>query len=251
MVIIDEAHNVAGATNPDRNYSYRLARMLSRRADSMILTTATPHNGRRETFGRLIALLDPSAIPDPSYRQYVADDIAPFFLMRFKDDIRAEVGTDFAARRVVPLAETTANADAREEAAYAGLARLRHDAGIGDYKAILRWGLYKRFLSSPEACRSTVGKSLVTLRRKQSHGVDIAALDRLWTALGELSTDRSTRYRLLTDQLRRIGWDGDPPVPACCCSPRARSRKRRWPSRLPRIRFALVPTGRRNSRNRS
>ena len=63
VVVIDEAHNVAGATNPERNYSYRLARLLSRRADSILLTTATPHNGKRETFGRLISLLDPSAIP--------------------------------------------------------------------------------------------------------------------------------------------------------------------------------------------
>ena len=213
VVVIDEAHNVAGATNPDRNYSYRLARMLSRRADSMILTTATPHNGRKETFGRLIALLDPSAIPDPSYRQYAASDIAPFFLMRFKEDIRAEAGADFAARRVIPLAETTANADASEEAAYARLARLRHDSAEGDRNAILRWGLYKRFLSSPEACRSTVGKSLETLRRKHGDDADVAALDGLWTTLAELSTDRSTRYRLLTEQLRRIGWDGGPDSP--------------------------------------
>ena len=78
VVVIDEAHNVAGATNPERNYSYRLARLLSRRADSMVLTTATPHNGRKETFGRLIALLDPSAIPDPKCREYTAADIAPF-----------------------------------------------------------------------------------------------------------------------------------------------------------------------------
>jgi len=59
VVVIDEAHNVAGASIPERNLSYRLARVLSRHTDSMLLTTATPHNGKRETFGRLISLLDP------------------------------------------------------------------------------------------------------------------------------------------------------------------------------------------------
>ncbi|WP_198139377.1 DEAD/DEAH box helicase [Gimesia maris] len=67
-VVIDEAHNVAGASVPERHLAYRLARLLSRRTDSILLTTATPHNGKRETFGRLISLLDPSAIPDPDFR---------------------------------------------------------------------------------------------------------------------------------------------------------------------------------------
>jgi hypothetical protein len=118
-------------------------------------------------------------------------------------------------RQICPRnAETgVCHADAHEEAAYARLARLRHDTGKGDRNAILRWGLYKRFLSSPEACRSTVGKSLETLRRKHGDDADVAALDGLWTTLAELSTDRSTRYRLLTDQLRRIGWDGGPASP--------------------------------------
>lgn len=213
VVVIDEAHNVAGATNPDRNYSYRLARLLSRRADSMILTTATPHNGRRETFGRLIALLEPSAIPDPKYRQYTAEDIKPFFLMRFKEDIRAEAGDNFAARHVVPLADTTIDADEPEEAVYKRLASLRRDAAEADRNAILRWGLYKSFLSSPEACRSMVETSLGTLRRKSGEEADIAALDGLRTALAALSIAESTRYRLLVEQLRVIGWTGGPASP--------------------------------------
>ncbi len=213
VVVIDEAHNVAGATNPDRNYSYRLARLLSRRADSMLLTTATPHNGRKETFGRLIGLLDPSAIPDPRFRQYSSEDIKPFFLMRFKEDIRGEAGADLASRRVVPLAETSAKANSREEAIYARLARLRQEGTAGDRDAIVRWGLYKSFLSSPEACHSMVETSLRTLRRKRGEDADVAALDGLRTALSEMSIRDSTRYRLLREQLKQIGWDGGPASP--------------------------------------
>jgi len=125
VVIIDEAHNVAGASVPERHLSYRLARLLARRTDSLLLTTATPHNGKRETFGRLIALLDPSAIPDPSFREYAAHDIKDFFLMRFKEDIRVEAGGMLAERRVVPLQETTVEATPAEERIYAILADLR------------------------------------------------------------------------------------------------------------------------------
>ena len=60
----------AAAANPEKQLNYRLARLLSRRTDSLLLTTATPHNGRRETFGRLITLLDWSAIPDPKLREF-------------------------------------------------------------------------------------------------------------------------------------------------------------------------------------
>ena len=49
VVVIDEAHNVAGASVPERHLAHRLARLLSRRCDAMLLTTATPHNGKRET----------------------------------------------------------------------------------------------------------------------------------------------------------------------------------------------------------
>ncbi len=110
VVIIDEAHNVAGASVPESNLSYRLARQLSRRADSVLLTTATPHNGKRETFGRLISLLDPSVIPDPQFKEYSAEDIKNFYVMRFKEDVREDAGDLLSERHVIPLAHTTVDA---------------------------------------------------------------------------------------------------------------------------------------------
>ncbi|WP_335987536.1 DEAD/DEAH box helicase [Spongiibacter tropicus] len=168
-VVIDEAHNVSGGTNPEKHLSYRLARRLSRRTNSMILTTATPHNGKRETFGRLISLLDPSAIPDPKLKEYEAADIKPFFMMRFKEDVRAEAGDNFAERIVVPLSETSIQAKPEEEAVYQHLAEIRNkvlDKTIVS-NAIVQWGMYKSFLSSPEACRSTAQKRLKELANKE------------------------------------------------------------------------------------
>ena len=207
VIVVDEAHNVAGATNPERNYSYRLARLLSRRADSMLLTTATPHNGKRETFGRLISLLDPSAIPDPKFQEYAADDIKPFFLMRFKEDIRGEAGDDFRDRQVIALAET--GAPGRLGRGHLRTARCASSQyGRERSKRHFSLGAHKRFLSSPEACLSTVERNLEGLRRKDGDDADIAALDGLRDALTGVSIEQSTRYRLLIEQLRRIGWDG-------------------------------------------
>lgn len=127
MVVIDEAHNVAGASVPERNLSYRLARQLSRRVDSVLLTTATPHNGKKETFGRLISLFDPSVIPDPSFKNYSKDDIKSFFLMRFKEDVREDAGDLLTDREVVPIAKTTVNASPEEEDVYTILGDLRRE----------------------------------------------------------------------------------------------------------------------------
>jgi len=215
VVVIDEAHNVAAAANPEKQLNYRLARLLSRRTDSMLLTTATPHNGRRETFGRLITLLDWSAIPDPKLREYGPDDIAPFFLMRFKEDVRAEAGDQFAERQMIPLAATTIDATADEEASYAELGNLRARAKAGQYKteAIIQWGLYKRFLSSPEACLSTVTKRIATLNKTPDREDEAAALATLKSRLSRIQIAASSRFQLLVRELRAMGWTGKPQSP--------------------------------------
>jgi SNF2 family DNA or RNA helicase len=224
VVIIDEAHNVAGASVPERHLSYRLARLLARRTDSLILTTATPHNGKRETFGRLIALLDPSAIPDPSFREYTAHDIKDFFLMRFKEDIRIEAGEMLSERRVVPLQETTADATPAEEHIYEMLAELRQAAlsatspdgdarSQGQAQALLQYGLYKLFLSSPEACLATVSKRLHELRGCPEASPELPHLQRLETHLRHLSITQTARYEILQRQLEQIGWNGSAASP--------------------------------------
>jgi ERCC4-related helicase len=215
VVVIDEAHNVAAAANPEKQLNYRLARLLSRRTDSMLLTTATPHNGRRETFGRLITLLDWSAIPDPKLREYGPDDIAPFFLMRFKEDVRAEAGDQFAERQMIPLAATTIDATPDEEASYAELGNLRARAKAGQYKteAIIQWGLYKRFLSSPEACLSTVTKRIATLNKTPDREDEAAALATLKSRLSRSQIAASSCFQLLVRELKAMGWTGKPQSP--------------------------------------
>jgi ERCC4-related helicase len=219
VVIIDEAHNVAGASIPNRHLSYRLARLLSRRTDSMLLTTATPHNGKKETFGRLISLLDPSAIPDPNFKEYIADDIKEFFLMRFKEDIREEASGMLADRVVVPPAHTTADATKTEEDAYQVLAELRQALKEEDlneqsvknkrkHTALLQYGFYKLFLSSPEACYHTVANRLEKLKHEDTSQVEVPALQKLADRLKNLTLKDTARYQIFKKQLSNMAWDG-------------------------------------------
>ena len=57
-VVIDESHNVTNTASQNN----RLARLLSSHTDALILASATPHNGKAESFAELVRMLDPSAV---------------------------------------------------------------------------------------------------------------------------------------------------------------------------------------------
>ncbi|MEW6546397.1 MAG: helicase-related protein [Bacillota bacterium] len=62
LVIIDEAHRLAGST--DQVARFRLGRGLSEAAPYLLLLSATPHQGKTDAFHRLVSLIDPRAFPD-------------------------------------------------------------------------------------------------------------------------------------------------------------------------------------------
>src|ERR1035441_6572900 len=71
IIVIDEAHNVARrGTNSMRA---RVAELLSSRSDSLILLSATPHDGRRESFASIMNMLNTAAIKDD--KNYGPEDI--------------------------------------------------------------------------------------------------------------------------------------------------------------------------------
>ena len=57
-VVIDESHNVTNSSAQNN----RLARLLATRSDALILASATPHNGKAESFAELVRMLEPSAV---------------------------------------------------------------------------------------------------------------------------------------------------------------------------------------------
>ena len=62
LVIVDEAHKMAAHVNGrkvDYTKRYHLGRLLSERTRSLLLMTATPHNGKEDDFQEFMKLLDP------------------------------------------------------------------------------------------------------------------------------------------------------------------------------------------------
>ena len=76
LIIIDEAHRVAGSTGEVARY--KLGNLLSAASPYLLLLTATPHNGKTEPFLRLIRLVDEKAFPN--MKAVVKEQVAPYVI---------------------------------------------------------------------------------------------------------------------------------------------------------------------------
>ena len=112
LVIIDEAHRMGGSS--DRVARHRLGEALSKAAPSVLLLSATPHQGKTDNFRRLMSLLDSDTFTgDDSVRQ---DCVAPFVIRAEKRGaVDAEGEPLFKPRltQLVPVAWTAAHGDQR------------------------------------------------------------------------------------------------------------------------------------------
>jgi ERCC4-related helicase len=163
IIIIDEAHNVADrGTHSQRA---RLAKLLSTRSDTLIMLSATPHDGKPESFASLMNMLDPTAIANP--RDYASEDFRDkgLVIRRFKKEVRSELAGQFPDREI---RIHHAAASAAEEAAYARLmdVSFHHLDGGSDVGQLFRTTLEKALFSSPAACLSTVENRSKRLRKR-------------------------------------------------------------------------------------
>lgn len=171
VIVIDEAHHCtdAGAA-PDREDSQRrrLAEVLARQCDALLLLTATPHDGHDRSFASLCELLDPSLVDgrgslrSERYRSHV--------VRRLKKHIFAtESGNAggkkplFPERVVTPIPVTP---DRAQHPAFMELQRkllelvapeLNRAFRNRSYSDVLAWiALLKRSVSSVLACEQTL-----------------------------------------------------------------------------------------------
>ena len=178
LAIIDEAHHCFGeASERDDTQRRRLAEVIARRSDSLLLLTATPHDGYDPHFASLIELLDPSLVDGSggligsAYRRHV--------VRRLKSHIRDASGAPmFRERRVIPVRIALDAADAAPVRAFhralAALVapRLRRASRQDDMDALAFVSLLKRSVSSIGACVNTL--RVVSERCRQKPASDAA-----------------------------------------------------------------------------
>lgn len=88
-VVIDESHNITGAT-----LANMLANVLAKNTEALILASATPHNGKKESFAKLIRLLEPTAVtPDGDI---IESEVKRLIIRRHRnsEEVAREVGAD-------------------------------------------------------------------------------------------------------------------------------------------------------------
>jgi ERCC4-related helicase len=163
-IVIDECQHVAErSTNEGRaSMRARLAQRLAHTCDALILTSATPHDGRPESFASLMRLLDPTAVTNPS--QFSREEIGGLYVRRFKKDIEHEVGESFCERELIPhhvpatpAEQALLEALARAEFRTLGR-RLAGGRGFAGSSSLFRTLLEKSALSSAEALLATLSE---------------------------------------------------------------------------------------------
>lgn len=212
IIIIDEAHNVSYKGN--RMQAFRLAELLARRSDALIMLTATPHNGKRESFASLMRMLDPTVLPAKA--DYTKEDVEHLFVRRFKSDVREQIRQEFPEREIFKF---SARATPAENAAFDALAilRLKSDESARDGAMLFRTTLEKSLFSSPAACLQTLDERLRRTRAKDAAHPDLVSLQSLRDAVAAIGPAQFSKFNELVCHLRgqasaaggdRWRWDG-------------------------------------------
>jgi superfamily II DNA or RNA helicase len=214
IIIIDECHNVAARGHEDGlSRRARLARLLAGRSDTMLLLSATPHDGSARSFASLMSLLDPTAISDPD--DYTPADFRDKGLVvrRFKKDIQDQVSADFQERITERLRQP---ASPLEEAAYEALLAIpftqRGSHRTGQQQELQRVGMQKGVFSSPFAALDSACRRIRLLEGKpgmtEDEAAEVVALRSFEEALAKIDAASFSKFQRLVAHLKSpvYGW---------------------------------------------
>ncbi|MGX5218931.1 DEAD/DEAH box helicase [Pseudomonas segetis] len=210
IIVIDEAHNVAERSSGSQRA--KLAQLLAGRSDTLIMLSATPHDGKARSFASLMNMLDPTAISDPD--DYAKEDLRDkgLVIRRFKKDIRDQVKQEFKERLVKDI---YLHASQEEESAYQVLLDVpftyRGEHSATSNGQLVRIGLQKAMFSSPAAAEISVKQRIAKLQGKATSAdekIEIQSLQSFLLALRNITPASFSKYRDLLGLLnsKDFGW---------------------------------------------
>ena len=226
VVWIDESHKLVNRGTLNN----QLAQVLAPKADALLLSSATPHNGKPRAFAQLIDLLDPTAVTDPE--QVTPEEIEHLVVRRHKHspDVESAIGDRWAERAdplPVPVTPTS-----EEEAVFAELSATWIAPGLTPPcpDRLFPWTLLKAGLSSPAALAETIenraarrGFAKLDKPLPPGAGAEEVALRRLHNLASAAMQASPGKIRELVAVLREIGVGTKSPTRAVVFSERIRT----------------------------
>ncbi|MCS4490321.1 DEAD/DEAH box helicase [Corynebacterium sp. ES2775-CONJ] len=216
-VVIDEIHNATNAGTQNN----QLARTLAPTTESLILASATPHNGDPESFKEILRLLDPtSVLPDGSIDVTAAQRLI-IRRHRHSEEVSEIVGQRWATREeprniiIDPSEQELAVARELE------IAWINPQHGTPCQDRLFPWTLLKAFLSSPAALQETVDSRRERVKNTQER----TALEKLEALAAELTPETSEKYNALVNYLQEIGIKKNSPTRVVVFSERVATLK--------------------------
>ena len=203
IVVIDECHIVSN----DASQRGDLAQLLAQKCESLILTSATPHNGVNGSFANLITMLEPTAIPASG--EYTSETIKDYYVRRFKKDINDEnVKKHFKEPEIIPFEVNLNELEDRFLAVQQSYkAQKKMTQGTEGPDVLYSVSLFKAFTSSPNAALSTLQKRIDEITAS-GNGID-DELAEMKDILEEIiRTGRDSKYEKFRDCLRQFKWTG-------------------------------------------
>ena len=224
IVVIDECHTVANSSSQRGG----LAQLLSTKCESLILTSATPHNGKPENFANLINMIEPLAIKEE--HNYSREDIKDYYVRRFKNDIDDDaVRSNFQDREVVSIHAQLSDAEneflqIQQNIKFAALQNLMPDDISTDLfgkqtsnkqkkDLLFAIGLFKSYMSSSEAALKSIENRISKLDALTEQE-DIVEQNRdvLYNLKAKLEAiihhKQDTKYLAFRKKLIDLGWYG-------------------------------------------
>jgi len=211
VIIIDECHTVANINSQRGD----LAQFLAKKCQSLVLTSATPHNGKKESFANIINMIEPTAIPKSG--NYTKEDVEPYYVRRFKNDIEdAAVRENFQEREIVRL-QTELTPEEVEFLSYQqnlkiqALGALKQGKSKDDFLFSIM--IFKAFMSSPIAALSSIENRLEKVETLSStsdkYEDSLEVLKEHQRLLKNiLDSKADSKYKKLKLTLMEHGWSG-------------------------------------------
>lgn len=167
LAIFDEAHKLS-KKEEKTTQRYKFGKLVANNSENLLLLTATPHNGNRYRFWRLIQLIDKYIFSDPS--DIHSDRLEDIMVRRGKNRILDEDGEKvFKPRKIdtLPIEFTEKEMELYNKVTeYVkntyNKAKEQKNRAVGFAMVILQ----KRMVSSVEAIHSSLNRRLKSLKKE-------------------------------------------------------------------------------------